>query len=686
MYEVKTVRATSSFGFKPGCLAVIGALTVVVAAPSTHVTAASPAHVEARVGDVVVVVNPTARPGDERVQVISSSSPEQTAAALDALPGVSASVDQPLHVLADPYVPSQWQLSSAKVPASARATGVVVAVVDTGVDASHPDLSAAVVSGYDALANAPMGTSTDEGWHGTFVSGVIAATADNGVGGQGVAPGAKIMPVKVCNSSGSCMLSDVAEGVVWAYQHGAKVINMSLGGSTGLQALEAAVNDAVAAGAVVVAAAGNSGTTAMSYPAAYESAIAVGSLNSDNSRSSFSQYGSWVELGAPGAGVVSTYIGGGMSTASGTSFSSPMVAGAAALLFAQSPSRTAAQVRSLLLSAAAAGPVDLGGRSLDVTNALAAGTATPPTTTAPTTTAPTTTAPTTTAPAPPTVPPSTTVPPTTTPTSPPAQLSTPRRPVAAATLNGAIVRFSGVYGATAYTVMASSGQSMSVASSPVVFSSLPLDTPVTFTVTATAGSVASAASAQSNAVTPYAPPAQPAAPVASPSDRRVTVSWQPVDRATAYVVTSSLGVRRSVSADAQSVVFSGVPNGVSVAFTVTARRGGLSSPASAWSAEVVPAGAPKFAGRPKALAMSDGRVFVSWIAPWGNGSDILSVTVTASTGESQSVTGNVSSTSFSGLVAGTATSFTVTATNRVGSVSQTSSSVTVRTGVMSLHG
>lgn len=227
--------------------------------------------------------------------------------------------------------------------ANVTGTGVKVAVVDTGVDLQHPDLAANIGAGIDIVNG--DGTAQDDNGHGTHVAGIIAAV-DNSEGVIGVANTAVIMPVKVLDRNGSGYTSDVYAGVDWAVANGAQVINLSLGGPSPTTTGETSINNAVAAGVVVCAAAGNDGDgdpnneDPPSYPGAYDAAIAVASTDPDDSVSSFSTSGPWVDLAAPGRDIYSTYWHrrkGGTSTyatLSGTSMATPHVAGAAALVIA----------------------------------------------------------------------------------------------------------------------------------------------------------------------------------------------------------------------------------------------------------------------------------------------------------------------------------------------------------------
>src|SRR3990170_879710 len=184
--------------------------------------------------------------------------------------------------------------------------------------------------------------------HGTHVAGIAAATAGNGVGVAGVCPRCTILAVKVfADGSGSTSDFTVAQGIVWAVDHGANVVNLSLGGPGSSAVAQAAVDYAWSRGVVVVAAAGNSGSSTLSYPAAYPNAIAVSATNSSDGLAGFSSYGSWVDLSAPDQGILSTVPGGDYASWSGTSMATPVVAGAAGLAFSAGLG-SAAAVRTAL--------------------------------------------------------------------------------------------------------------------------------------------------------------------------------------------------------------------------------------------------------------------------------------------------------------------------------------------------
>ncbi len=215
---------------------------------------------------------------------------------------------------------------------------VKIAVLDTGVDRTHEDLEGVnILSGYDAVAKR-AGVNGDSVGHGTGVIGLIAATANNGIGIAGVAHGATILPIKVSSSGSTIYSSDLIAGIRFAADAGAKIINMSVGGYTSSLAEQEAVNYAISKGCILIAAAGNDGNRTYgdqkSYPASYEGVISVGSCNEDGERSSFSQRNDGVDVVAPGENIPLTVVENGESVYrydSGTSFSCALVSGIAAL-------------------------------------------------------------------------------------------------------------------------------------------------------------------------------------------------------------------------------------------------------------------------------------------------------------------------------------------------------------------
>lgn len=263
------------------------------------------------------------------------------------------------------WLGGQWLINNQPAPT----LDVDIAIIDTGISTSHPDLN--VVGGqrfYVQGVRLRQDTNyNDDNGHGSHVAGT-AASIDNGIGVVGVAPGARLLAVKVLDRNGSGSLSGVIAGVDWVTARAGtiEVANMSLGGGYS-QAINDAVKRGTEAGIVFVVAAGNSNADASNYsPASEPTAITVsaladrdglpggfGSLTSygpDDSLASFSNYGSAVDIAAPGVDILSTYLGSGYATASGTSMASPHVAGAVALYMAgKSPRPSVAEVTAALL-------------------------------------------------------------------------------------------------------------------------------------------------------------------------------------------------------------------------------------------------------------------------------------------------------------------------------------------------
>ncbi|MDI6860316.1 MAG: S8 family serine peptidase [Methanocellales archaeon] len=245
-----------------------------------------------------------------------------------------------------------------------KGTGVKVAIIDTGIDYTHPDLDANYRGGYD-FVNDDADPKDDNG-HGTHCAGIVVAE-DNDIGVVGVAPEASLYAVKVLDRLGSGWLSDVIAGIQWSVDNDMDVVSMSLGTSTYSASLETACNNAYNAGLVLVAAAGNSGdgnpaTNEYSYPAAYGSVIAVGATDINNVAPSWSNSGPYLELAAPGVRIYSTLptyrvtltrtYGYDYGTLSGTSMACPHAAGVAALVMASDPTLTNTDVRSRLQTTA----------------------------------------------------------------------------------------------------------------------------------------------------------------------------------------------------------------------------------------------------------------------------------------------------------------------------------------------
>ncbi|MFA0823133.1 MAG: disaggregatase related repeat-containing protein [Methanomethylovorans sp.] len=246
--------------------------------------------------------------------------------------------------------------------------GIKVAVLDTGIDYTHPDLKVNYIGGYDFVNvdNYPM----DDHGHGTHVAGTIAAL-NNGVGVIGAAPQAQLYAVKVIGSSGSASYSNLIAGIEWAVNNNADIITMSLGGTVSSSTLREACDNAYSKGIVLVGAAGNSGSNVV-YPAAYDSVIAVSAIDTTNTRASWSCYGSEIELAAPGVNIKSTALGGSYEYMNGTSMATPHVTGTVASLLSSKVTATSydlnkngewdpAEIRSRLQSTA----TDLGASGKD---------------------------------------------------------------------------------------------------------------------------------------------------------------------------------------------------------------------------------------------------------------------------------------------------------------------------------
>lgn len=235
----------------------------------------------------------------------------------------------------------------------AYTSNIKVCIVDTGYSLGHPDLPSTGVTGF---AFSGHGTWYSDGnGHGTHVAGTIAAIGGNNVGVKGVNPSGKLglHIVKIFNNSGSwTTASNLVQGIQKCKDAGAKVVSMSLGGSSSTTTERDALNAFYQGGMLLVAAAGNAGNSSLSYPASYPSVMSVASVDSAKNRSSFSQYNSQVEIAAPGSSVQSTYKNNSYATLSGTSMATPHVSGVAALIWSQKLSCSAAKVRAALTATA----------------------------------------------------------------------------------------------------------------------------------------------------------------------------------------------------------------------------------------------------------------------------------------------------------------------------------------------
>jgi subtilisin family serine protease len=289
------------------------------------------------------------------IDVVSVASVARAQAKLDASPLVMhATRDEVLHVFAsappnDSFFSYEWGFRQAGFTTiwhrASSSRPVIVAVLDTGVDATQPDLAGVVRPQID-LVNGGASTGDDNG-HGTAVAGVIAALANNGVGGAGVCSACSILPIKVMGSNGNGDLATVAAGIVKAADMHARVIDLSLGGPQGLDALAQAVAYAIGKGSVVVAAAGNSGLATPFFPANYPGVVSVAGSNQSDRLYPWSEHGTWIAVSAPGCNVA-PLLHGGYGQFCGTSSATPLVAGLAGIMVAAHPSATNVRVASAI--------------------------------------------------------------------------------------------------------------------------------------------------------------------------------------------------------------------------------------------------------------------------------------------------------------------------------------------------
>jgi len=246
----------------------------------------------------------------------------------------------------DPYYYYAWHLGKIEAPSAwetSMGEGVVVAVLDTGVDEDHPDLFGQTVPGWNIYDD--DADTSDVYGHGTKVAGIIAAASDNEIGVASIAWHSLIMPVRVSRPDGNASISDIVEGIIWAADNGAQVANVSYAVS-GSRAAQDAASYMQECGGVVVVPAGNSGDYQSIAPS--RTIISVGATSSMDVRAGFSNYGDFLDLVAPGVVIYTTRRGGGYNASSGTSFSSPVVAAVAALMISVNPALDPAQVDTIL--------------------------------------------------------------------------------------------------------------------------------------------------------------------------------------------------------------------------------------------------------------------------------------------------------------------------------------------------
>ena len=351
--RIWTRSARGAFATTVAALVVLG-----MAVPATAASTEPPAAAQ----DLPANAWAVAKDADGHLRVVSGREADQLVNdAEQGLPGpevLSVQGDRTVHALAtagenDPYRNQQWALDQVSFEPSwsvTRGGGITVAVIDSGVLASHQDLAGSVLPGIDYVTAGSDGRIDPNG-HGTHVAGIIAAHVNNALGIAGGAPDVRILPIRVLDANGGGVASNVAKGIIWAADHGARVINLSLGGGQAA-GVQQAIRYANSKGAVVVAAAGNGGDSgnAPMYPAAYPEAIAVAAVDPYLGHPSFSNTGTYVDVSAPGVGIISTWGSSpsAYASATGTSMATPYVSAAAALIFAAHPSLSAARMTQIL--------------------------------------------------------------------------------------------------------------------------------------------------------------------------------------------------------------------------------------------------------------------------------------------------------------------------------------------------
>lgn len=298
-----------------------------------------------------------------RVAFQSALDSAATVARLAHLPGVVYAEPnyerELLRSTNDPLAAQQWHLGRIQANSAWDTTvgeGVTVALLDTGISPSHPDLQGRIAGGYDLFNNDPD-PRDDEG-HGTHVAGVVAANGDNGEGVVGVCWRCTVLPIKVLGPRGRGSDATIATGIRLAVDQGARVIGMSLGGPEESRVLRDAVDYAVSRNVLLIAASGNDGTsgTTLNYPAAFPNVLAVSATDSRDQVTQFSTTGDFVDIAGPGTNILSTFwspqSGDTYATASGTSEATPIVVGVAALVLSLRPDFTAPQLAEVLEASA----------------------------------------------------------------------------------------------------------------------------------------------------------------------------------------------------------------------------------------------------------------------------------------------------------------------------------------------
>ncbi|RMH85154.1 MAG: hypothetical protein D6683_01330 [Actinomyces sp.] len=329
--------------------------------------------VGARTDEGAIRVALTDHDPDGRPHVSSLETDPVTAARLLADPALDAELDGTARLLfepTDPLFPNQWEHHVTGLPTAWDTTlgdpGVVIAVLDSGV-APHAEFGDRLLAGASFIGTDP---TVDPLGHGTAVASVAAGGADNQLGGTGVCPRCSILPVQVADATGSVPWSAAANGLVWATDHGADIVNLSFGSTSPSTVLADAIAYARSRGVVVVAAAGNNGTDTPVYPAAFDGVLSAAGHASGYGRYSWSSYGDWVDVAAPGCATALQF--GAFVNVCGTSFASPWTAGLAGLIASADTSRRDVEITNRLLAATVPTDYVAHGR-LDATVALSGG-------------------------------------------------------------------------------------------------------------------------------------------------------------------------------------------------------------------------------------------------------------------------------------------------------------------------
>jgi subtilisin family serine protease len=246
----------------------------------------------------------------------------------------------------DPYYGSEWHLLTMGAPAAWNATqgtGIIIAILDSGVNGAHPDLKTQMVPGWNFYDN--NSDTSDVFGHGTLVAGTASAITNNGAGVAGVAGQSKVMPIRITDTNGYGFSSTIVQGLVWASDNGVRVANISFGGAAGILSVQNAAQYMKDKGGLVVVSAGNTGSEQTTAPTS--ALIPVSATDANDVRTSWSTYGSFVAMSAPGVSIWTTRREGDYKAASGTSFSSPLTAGVVALMMSANPKLSSLDIENL---------------------------------------------------------------------------------------------------------------------------------------------------------------------------------------------------------------------------------------------------------------------------------------------------------------------------------------------------